>query len=107
PVDDLNVLFNQQRGVLLDRKEFDELWEKAAAAQRQQGDLLDDVVLSNALYSASVHNNMLQIDAQWTISKQVTGWRQVPLSLQGVAISTASLDDEPARLGLNDSGVPT
>lgn len=107
PFEDLNVLLEgPDQRVLLTRKEYDELLAKAKLSPDQEKVPRTRVVLS-ADYNGVVDEGRATIQGVLILELLAKDLVAVPLSLQGMSLRSATLDDKPAPLGKSKEGLPT
>ena len=106
PADQLQILFaGSDQGVLLSRDKVLELWQKAqrqAAAKAVPPPAA--AVATQAVYEAQLDAHELRIAGRIQIVALRGGWQTVALPLGGLAIQSAQLDGQPARLGRHEDG---
>lgn len=106
PADQLQVLFaGSDQGMLLPRDQVLELWQKA---QRHDASAATPppaaAVATQAVYEAQLDAHELRIAGRIQVVALRGGWQAVALPLGGLAIQSAQLDGQPARLGRHDDG---
>ena len=106
PIEDLSVLLSAQKGVLLTRTELEELWRQAYPDGQPKKPAVDEVFLTGGNYIGAVVGDALQITGELQLTKREAGWQSVLLPLGGVAIASAQLNGEPAKIGLDTKGRP-
>jgi len=103
PFESLNVVLdNQPRRVMLSRKEYDALVEKAKKAPEIHAPA--SFVLVSADYSATVEKERAVFKGTLVVDVLEDGLHAVPLELSGVGLRSAALDGKPAALGQADDG---
>ncbi|RJP41166.1 MAG: hypothetical protein C4547_01950 [Phycisphaerales bacterium] len=107
PYDRLREIFEREgRGVYLPYEEFQELWRAAAAAKRPPPETSPPVeaLVSQILSEATVSRDVVQVRATVSIDLLTDGWHEIPLRLADAAVTSAVLDDRPARLVSDRAG---
>jgi len=102
PYDKLRDTFEKNgRGVFLPYEEFRQLWD---AAQVKPTDKTPPkpvpvpFIISETVHEAQVTDEIVQVTATLKIDLLQEGWHDVPIRLNNVAITEATVDDKPARL---------
>jgi len=99
PAEDLEaILSRDQRGVLLPRKEFIQLMEKARENARQTPRIPDGIVVAAADFQGKIVGDQIAVTATLELTQIADGWRDLRLAFRGMAIESATLDGQPARL---------
>ncbi|MBC7818126.1 MAG: hypothetical protein IAG10_14650 [Planctomycetaceae bacterium] len=103
PVEDLDtIIAKDQRGVLLPRDEFLKLYRDAQKNAPIKTTAPVGAVISGATYSAKFEGEQLVVDATIKIRQFADSWQALPLPLGGMAVESAKLNGQPARLGRNE-----
>src|SRR5262245_41280540 len=103
PQEDLETIFGEgKKGALLTRDEFKELWQKAHGESPQLPPA--DAVLTRARYEAELAEHEIRITAHIQLVKLQDAWQTVEIQFGGVAIESAEIDGQPAKLGRNSDG---
>jgi hypothetical protein len=99
PADDLeSILSRDKRGVLLPRREFAELLERARRNARETPDVPNGIAVVAADYRGKFVGSQLALTATVHLHQVVDGWRFLRLPFRGVAIESATFDGRPALL---------
>lgn len=100
PVEDLDVVLRRdQRGVLLPREEFSQLY---AAAKKNSSDaprVPQGAILSSARYVGRISGDQLLITATMKFSQFTVGWQALTLQFEGLSVERATIGEQSARLG--------
>ncbi len=100
PVADLDVvLAGDNEGVLLNRDEFQQLYEKARTNEAANPRLPAGVVVSEADYAAEISGDHLLIKATIRFRQFGTGWSTLALPFGQLSVEKATVNGEPAQLG--------
>ncbi len=103
PFEDLNVLLDRNSNrVMLERDEYEKLLE--AAKTREIRRAPQDSVMVQAQYQGRVVGGIATISGTLMIEPLNDGLVAVPLSLSGVALRAAQLDNQPAKLWRDEKG---
>ena len=103
PVEDLDtIIAKDQRGVLLPRDEFLKLYRDAQKNAPMKTTAPVGAVISGATYSAKFEGEQLVVEATIKISQLADSWQALPLPLGAMAVESAKLNGQPARLGRNE-----
>jgi len=102
PFDKLRDTFEKHgRGVFLPYEEFRQLWD-AAQAKPVEPPKPQPVpvpfMISETVHEAQVADEIVQVTARLKIDLLAEGWHEVPIRLNNVAITEATIGDAPARL---------
>ena len=101
PFTKLREVFEKEgRGVFLPYDQFQALWKEAREhrqAPPPQTSAIDSIITS-ALNEATIEKDVVQVDATLTIELIKPGWIKIPLRLSEVAIQSATIDGETARI---------
>lgn len=94
------------RGVFLPYEQFQQLWEKARAAEEKQPDAQPPVgaIITDIVSEAVVEKDVVRVTAEVSIELLSKGWHEIPLRLADAAIRSATIDGEPARIVTTDAG---
>ncbi len=104
PQDNLETLFGEgNKGTLMTRQEFQELWEKAHGRELPMTPPVDGLI-TRARYEAALAENELHVTARLQLHKLEAGWQSFDLELGGMAVESAKIDGQPARVGRNANG---
>ena len=101
PYDKLKDVFEREgRGVFLPYDQFQKLWQEARSAKsRSVPDSPPvDVILVSAENTATIEKEVMVVRASISVELLRTGWQKIPLRLNDVAIMTATVEKEPARI---------
>ncbi|MGL4465021.1 MAG: hypothetical protein ACRC1K_22945, partial [Planctomycetia bacterium] len=117
PTEELDVLFQQERGVLLSRADFLAVWKKAYPNGKTPDPIekSDDLFVAQADYAGKTTVSppppgvdapveTLQLTGKLTIVKRNDEWQGLLLDLAGVSIASATIGDEPALIGRDPKG---
>lgn len=100
PIDQLDVIAGQdKRGVMLARKDFDELLTKANLNAKAAGSRPDGLIVTSTDYTAKIDGDHLVLDATIKFSQFDRGWQTLALPFENVAVEKASIGDSAAKLG--------
>ena len=108
PYEKLRQVFEKHgRGVFLPYEKFQELWDAArdttAPPAEQQPPV--KVLITETENEATVEKDVVKVKALLKIEVLAEGWHEVPLRLSDAAITSATLDGQPARItGTQDQG---
>jgi hypothetical protein len=107
PFEDLNILLEgQARRVFLTREEYDGLL--ARAKQTPSGEPAPQAaLLLDARYEAEIVEQRVQLSGAITLDVLEEGLHALPLPMAGVGLRSASLDGQPAAVGIGDDGQAT
>ncbi|MGE3409745.1 MAG: hypothetical protein AB7I37_23205 [Pirellulales bacterium] len=94
------VFETQGRGVFLPYDKFQELWIAAREKQAPAGEDRPPVeaLITEAAHEAKVSRDVVQVEATIQIELLTEGWHAIPLYLADAAISSARINDAPARV---------
>ncbi|MEA3367221.1 MAG: hypothetical protein U9R68_03795, partial [Planctomycetota bacterium] len=101
PYEKLRKVFEKEgRGVFLPYEKFQELWKAARAktAPPPEAKPPVDALVTEVSGVATVSEDVVTVEATVRIEVLKEGWVQVPLRLADVALTGATLGDEPARI---------
>jgi hypothetical protein len=103
PFNDLHVLLedNSDR-VMMSRDEYQKLLASAKSREIKVAPL--DTVVVDAAYSGRIETGVALISGKLIVEPLNEGLVQVPLTINGVALRSAKLGDEPANLWRNEQG---
>ncbi len=87
-------------GVLLGKKEFNELLLQAQKANSLQQGQPRGIVVEKIEYRAKIDGDVLTVKAKCTLSKYEPGWAKLVLPINNVSVVRAKLGDETAPLGI-------
>lgn len=108
PYEKLRQVFEKHgRGVFLPYEKFQELWEaareKTQPADRQKPPV--GALITEVANEATVEKDVVRVRAAVKIEMLAEGWHEVPLRLGSAAITSATIDGQPAKiLGSSDDG---
>src|SRR5262245_28313878 len=103
PQQDLETIFGEgKKGALLTRDEFKELWQKAHGELQQLPPA--DAVPTRAHYEAELADHEIHITAHIQVVKLQNAWQTLEIQFGGVAIESAEIDGQAAKLGRNSDG---
>lgn len=106
PIEQFQAILHRDReGVLLDRDKFETLWKEARENETKGPDDTAGLVITACDYKATVDDHSLVIEATLSYRQFVEGWHSIPILLEDVSIESATVGDQPARLGRNSNGV--
>lgn len=100
PYTKLREVFEKEgRGVFLPHSEFQKLWDAARAkpTQPEQSPPLDALITA-ADNEAVIEQDVVRVSATLTVELLKKGWLQVPLRLNDVALQSATIGGETARV---------
>jgi hypothetical protein len=98
PIEDLKVLLDASpKRVMLERQQFEQLKQRAAKKKSETAPLA--TVLLSADYQMTIDDGRAVIRGEVEIELLQEGLQQIPLQFAGVALLSATLDDQPAALG--------
>lgn len=103
PYEKLRKTFEKSgRGVFLPYEEFRELWDAAQAAKEKPTPVAVDspvpFMISETLNEANISEEIVQVETLVRIELLKEGWSEIPLRLNNVAITKATIGEEPAKL---------
>lgn len=102
PFEDLRKTFEKNgRGVFLEYEEFRELWD--AAREKDVKNILPvaapvPFLITETVNEAKVSEEIVQVTATVRIEILQEGWKEIPLRLNDIAITKATIDGQAARL---------
>ncbi len=100
PVEDLDVVIaRDQAGVLLSKTEFQKLYDAAKKNADVQPKLPAVVTATGADYRAKIDGDHLVISATVRLQQFASGWVELPLNFGNLSVLSATLNDQPAKLG--------
>ena len=103
PFESLDILLDgNSNRVLLSRAEYDQLLKSARTREIKRAPL--DSAIVSAKYTGEVSEGVAFIKGELIVESLNNGLVQIPLPLSGVAIRSATLDDQPAKLWRNRKG---
>ncbi len=103
PFDSLEVLLDgNSNRVLLTRKEYEGLLKSARTREIQRAPFDSAIVSAN--YQGTIVDGVALITGELIVEPLNEGLIQIPLPLSGVAIRSARLGDQPAKLWRNEQG---
>ncbi|MGL4942726.1 MAG: hypothetical protein ACRC46_06005 [Thermoguttaceae bacterium] len=100
PYEKLRKVFEQPgRGVFLPYDEFRRLWDAANVQPPTPADAAPvPAMVTNVSCEANVSEDVVRVEAKLTVELFTDGWHQIPLRLGDVAITSATVDGQTARL---------
>jgi hypothetical protein len=101
PYEKLREVFEKQgRGVFLPYEKFQELWKAARAktAPPPEAKPPVDALVTEVAAVATVSEDVVTVEATVRIEVLKEGWVEVPLRLGDVALTGATLGEDPARI---------
>lgn len=100
PYTKLREVFEKDgRGVFLPHAEFQKLWDAAHAKPTPVDQAPPvDAIITEIDNVAAIEKDVVQVSATLTIELLKKGWLNVPLRLSDVALQSATIDDQPARV---------
>ncbi len=101
PYEKLREVFERDgRGVFLPYDKFQQLWKQARQNQPKKPDLKAPLgaLITDIESTATLGNEIVNVDATIKIELLREGWHRVPLRLALAAIRTATIDDKEARI---------
>lgn len=105
PAEELKVLFDSPtKGVLVPRDKVLTLWEEAQRRAPSQPAPPAGAVMPQASYEAQLADGELRMTGRIQIAVLQEGWQTIDLPFGGMAIESARLGGQPARLGRKDDG---
>ena len=103
PIESLDILLDgNSNRVLLSRAEYDQLLKSARTREIKRAPLNSAIVSSK--YTGEVSEGVALIKGELIVESLNEGLVQIPLPFSGVAIRSATLGDEPAKLWRNAKG---
>ena len=100
PIADLDVvLTGDQQGVLLSRREFQELYTSAQTNEQTALRVPAPIVVSSADYVAEISGDHLLVKATVHFRQFQDGWTTLALPYGQLSVEKASVNGEPAKLG--------
>jgi hypothetical protein len=107
PYTKLREVFEKEgRGVFLPYEKFQALWQAARDKTAPPAELKPpvDALITEVENKATVSKDVLKVSAVARIEVLKEGWVEVPLRLGDVALTQATLDDQPARIVADAAG---
>lgn len=106
PIEDLDVVIERdQRGVLLDKAEFEKLQSLAEAeAEKRPKPPAAAFAWTKAAYQARAVDDQLVLTLRAELEQFAPGWQQIVVPMTRVALENAKLDGEPALIGRGEQG---
>lgn len=100
PYTKLREVFEKDgRGVFLPHGEFQKLWDAAHAKPVVPEPTSPvDAIISEIDSTATIEQDVVQVSSKLTIELLKKGWLRVPLRLSEVALQSATIADQPARV---------
>lgn len=107
PFDDLNVLLegSDVQRVFLTRDEYRDLLKKAKQSPAQPQASISAAVIA-ADYSVTIEEGRAKLTGELLVEVLEDGLHVLPLEFNGVGLRIATLDDQPAAIGLNEHRQP-
>lgn len=103
PIESLDILLDGNTNrVLLSRAEYDQLLKSARTRAIKRAPL--DSAIVSAQYSGEVSEDVALIKGELIVESLNEGLVQIPLPFSGVAIGSATIDGQPAKLWRNEKG---
>ncbi len=103
PFDSLEVLLDgNSNRVLLSKDEYQKLLKSARTREIRRAPV--DSAIVSATYTGDVSDGVATIKGELIVESLNEGLVQIPLSFNGVAIRSARLGDQPAKLWRNEKG---
>ncbi|MGE3317526.1 MAG: hypothetical protein AB7O26_20625, partial [Planctomycetaceae bacterium] len=100
PADQFEAVARRDRkGVLLSRKDFLELYDKARAAIESGSPQTLGIVLKRASYTATIADDQLLVAAKLELVQPAGGWKLLALPFRGMGVEAATIGGKPARIG--------
>ncbi len=106
PYTKLREVFEKDgRGVFLPHAEFQKLWDAAHAKPVISEQIPPfDAIITEIDNVAAIEQDVVQVSATLTIELLKKGWLHLPLRLSDVALQSATIDDQPARVTASPAG---
>ncbi len=107
PYERLRSVFEREgRGVFLPYEQFQELWRAAREASSKPPDARPPVeaLITEVASDAEVAADVVRVVSRLRIEVLTKGWHQIPLRLGDAAITSAKIDDRPARIVADGRG---
>ncbi len=101
PYEKLRQVFEKHgRGVFLPYEKFQELWQAAQEKTQPAAQPKPPVgaLVTEIDNEASVEKDVVRVKAKLKIEVLAEGWNEISLRLADAAITSAALDDKPARI---------
>ncbi len=100
PYNRLREVFEKDgRGVFLPYSEYQRLWDAAhVKPPRIRSTSPVDALITSADSQAVIEQDVVRVTANLSIELLKKGWLKIPLNLADVAIQSATIDDQPARV---------
>jgi hypothetical protein len=101
PYEDLRKTFEKEdRGVFLPYPQFRKLWDAARATEVTPPPDAPPVgaMITETENVATVSEDIVQVRAKVNIELLTDGWHEIPLWLSDAAVTSATIDGQPARL---------
>jgi hypothetical protein len=101
PYEKLRQVFEKHgRGVFLPYEKFQELWQAAQDKTRPAAEPKPPVgaLVTEIDNEATVEKDVVRVKAKLKIEVLAEGWNEISLRLADAAITSATLDDKPARI---------
>jgi hypothetical protein len=100
PIDQLDaVLAKDKQGVMLPQEEFAKLFNLARQNRSDKPNIPAAWVISSCIYNTGFGDQQMVLDATVTLTQFEDGWQAIRLPVRGVAVESAELDGQPARMG--------
>lgn len=105
PAEELKLLFDSPaKGVLVPRDKVLALWEEAQRRAPAPPAPPAGAVMPQASYEAQLADRELRMTGRVQIAVLREGWQTIDLPFGGMALESARLGGQPARLGRKDDG---
>lgn len=107
PYEKLRSVFEREgRGVFLPYEQFQELWRAAREASSKPPVARPpvDALITETVNEAEVAADVVRVVSRLRIEMLTKGWHQIPLRLVDAAITSANIDDRPARIVADGRG---
>lgn len=105
PIDQLDVIAgHDRRGVMLARKDFNELLAKAAQNDQAASDQPDGLIVTSTTYQAKIVGDHLVLDAAIKFTQFTADWQQLLLPFGNISVEKATIGNQAARLGRSTAG---
>ena len=107
PADEVKIVFeDSSQGVLMSRDEIVALWREAQQREAAAEALPGEALLASAVYEGELDEHQLRLTGRLEVVNWEGPWQTVELAFGGLAIESARLNGQPARLGATADGVP-
>ncbi|MDP1561892.1 MAG: hypothetical protein Q8M16_10980 [Pirellulaceae bacterium] len=94
------------RGVYIPYEQFEELWNAARESKKatEAPAIPTSFALVSSLSRATLERTLVRVETDILIDFVQAGWHRVPLGLNGCAIQSAELNEEPCRVVQREDG---